>query len=201
MKVIHSTSSPASVLPNNTQPPKSASFTAEADGRLGVLTTPVHIFIAFRPGTDPEPESESYTAIWDTGATHSVINQTVVKDLGLAPIAITEVYHAQGKKTDANVYLVNIGLPNGVGFPNIRVTEGDLHGADVLIGMDIIGRGDFAVSNYQGRTCFSYRYPSLKKIDFNKELAQQTQSDKIGRNSPCPCGSGNKYKHCCGSVK
>ena len=20
---------------------------------------------------------------------------------------------------------------------------------------------------------------------------------KIGRNQPCPCGSGNKYKHCC----
>ena len=21
---------------------------------------------------------------------------------------------------------------------------------------------------------------------------------KIGRNEPCPCGSGKKYKHCCG---
>ena len=24
------------------------------------------------------------------------------------------------------------------------------------------------------------------------------RSDKIGRNAPCPCGSGKKYKHCCG---
>ena len=23
---------------------------------------------------------------------------------------------------------------------------------------------------------------------------------KIGRNDPCPCGSGKKYKHCCGGV-
>jgi SEC-C motif-containing protein len=23
-------------------------------------------------------------------------------------------------------------------------------------------------------------------------------SPKIGRNDPCPCGSGKKYKHCCG---
>jgi uncharacterized protein YecA (UPF0149 family) len=23
-------------------------------------------------------------------------------------------------------------------------------------------------------------------------------SPKIGRNSPCPCGSGKKYKNCCG---
>ena len=22
--------------------------------------------------------------------------------------------------------------------------------------------------------------------------------DKIGRNDPCPCGSGKKYKKCCG---
>ena len=23
---------------------------------------------------------------------------------------------------------------------------------------------------------------------------------KIGRNEPCPCNSGKKYKHCCGSL-
>ena len=35
-----------------------------------------------------------------------------------------------------------------------------------------------------------------KKISNNnlKKLA----SKKIGRNEPCPCGSGKKYKHCCG---
>ncbi len=25
-----------------------------------------------------------------------------------------------------------------------------------------------------------------------------SKGEKIGRNSPCPCGSGKKYKHCCG---
>ena len=25
-------------------------------------------------------------------------------------------------------------------------------------------------------------------------------SEKVGRNSPCPCGSGKKYKHCCGRL-
>ncbi|HOW60099.1 MAG TPA: SEC-C metal-binding domain-containing protein, partial [Candidatus Omnitrophota bacterium] len=23
-------------------------------------------------------------------------------------------------------------------------------------------------------------------------------NDKVGRNDPCPCGSGKKYKKCCG---
>ncbi|GEM_PF-2819608 len=26
-----------------------------------------------------------------------------------------------------------------------------------------------------------------------------SKSDKVGRNEPCPCGSGKKYKHCCGT--
>ncbi len=25
-------------------------------------------------------------------------------------------------------------------------------------------------------------------------------TSKTGRNEPCPCGSGKKYKHCCGKV-
>jgi preprotein translocase subunit SecA len=24
-------------------------------------------------------------------------------------------------------------------------------------------------------------------------------AEKVGRNDPCPCGSGKKYKRCCGS--
>ena len=28
---------------------------------------------------------------------------------------------------------------------------------------------------------------------------QLVSSDKIGRNDPCPCGSGKKYKKCCGT--
>lgn len=28
--------------------------------------------------------------------------------------------------------------------------------------------------------------------------AEQRRSEKIGRNDPCPCGSGKKYKKCCG---
>lgn len=27
----------------------------------------------------------------------------------------------------------------------------------------------------------------------------QRAEEKVGRNQPCPCGSGKKYKHCCGS--
>ena len=29
---------------------------------------------------------------------------------------------------------------------------------------------------------------------------QPNRAAKIGRNAPCPCGSGKKYKRCCGSA-
>ncbi len=32
------------------------------------------------------------------------------------------------------------------------------------------------------------------------EPQQPVRSEKIGRNDPCPCGSGKKYKKCCGVV-
>ena len=28
-----------------------------------------------------------------------------------------------------------------------------------------------------------------------------TPEGQISRNAPCPCGSGKKYKHCCGAIK
>jgi preprotein translocase subunit SecA len=38
--------------------------------------------------------------------------------------------------------------------------------------------------------------------DKKKEREQEKTTDnkKIGRNEKCPCGSGKKYKHCCGSI-
>jgi preprotein translocase subunit SecA len=34
-----------------------------------------------------------------------------------------------------------------------------------------------------------------------KQQPLQREGEKIGRNDPCPCGSGKKYKKCCGRVK
>lgn len=39
--------------------------------------------------------------------------------------------------------------------------------------------------------------------DRSKDEGSQTirrEGKKVGRNTPCPCGSGKKYKHCCGKV-
>ena len=43
-----------------------------------------------------------------------------------------------------------------------------------------------------------------KRNEIRKEWrsSKQAVSDKtVGRNDPCPCGSGKKYKKCCGAGK
>ena len=34
--------------------------------------------------------------------------------------------------------------------------------------------------------------------DGKDHVKKQAKSAKVGRNDPCPCGSGKKYKQCCG---
>ena len=38
----------------------------------------------------------------------------------------------------------------------------------------------------------------MKEITHDYRVANIAHYDKIGRNDPCPCGSGKKYKNCCG---
>jgi len=90
-------------------------------------------------------------------------------------------------------------------FPMMRLAKVALHGGiDVLIGMDILGVGDFAVTHNNGKTTFSFCCPSRREIDFVAEVEDSkkitpVQSNKIGRNSPCHCGSGKKFKKCHGA--
>lgn len=182
-------------------------LTLNSNGRLNVIKTPAWVSLAFDPISTslPHPDSQQFNAIWDTGATGSVISERVIASCGLKPIGVALV-HTAGGVTRTEVYLINIRLPSNVGFSNVRVTKGQMGpDADVLIGMDIIGMGDLAITNFGGQTCFTFRVPSLAQIDFVKEdMAQgpkppvKNTAPKVGRNDPCPCGSGKKFKKCCG---
>ncbi|WP_319522783.1 SEC-C metal-binding domain-containing protein [uncultured Desulfosarcina sp.] len=37
----------------------------------------------------------------------------------------------------------------------------------------------------------------LSRIEQERARVSDSPPEKIGRNAPCPCGSGKKYKHCC----
>ena len=97
-----------------------------------------------------------------------MITKRIVEDLALEQESYTTVNHAGGESEDVPVYYVNLMLPNNVGIVGVPVGLVKLIDTDVLIGMDIINRGDFAVSNRNGQTQFSFRIPSIESFDFVK---------------------------------
>ena len=176
-------------------------FTYSHNVIAGVLVSDAIIYPAFDPTKTPTPpKGTTYKAIWDTGATNSVITKQVVTDCKLKPTGVGQVRTAGGT-ISCNTYLVNIMLPNNVGYVAVAVTEAPLTGSEnILIGMDIIATGDFSVTNVGNKTTFSFRHPSIQTIDYVSEAnrLKQIKKGKIGRNEPCPCGSGKKYKRCHG---
>ena len=181
-------------MPPGAQP--HLAFTVKYQGRSSTLTSDVEIFPAFANG-QPPTRGRQYKALYDTGATHSSVSLKVVTELNLASMGALNV-GVGGGRLPTTSHLVNIMLPNKAMFGMAQVAKIDLHGGiDVLIGMDILGVGDFTVTHYAGNTTFSYCCPSRREIDFVTE----TRNDyKVGRNDPCPCRSGKKYKKCHGAL-
>lgn len=179
-------------------------FTLDYPGRASSLQTHCGV-AAGTVGANAKPE-KTVTAIWDTGAEISAISNRIVTELGLKPINVARNITAAGEII-VYIYAVSIFLPNGITFPMLPVTGNDLGDADMLIGMDIISQGDFSVTNVGGKTTFSFRIPSAGRIDYvghQPDAAPQSNPiasvPKVGRNEPCPCGSGKKYKNCHGKA-
>jgi len=164
-----------------------------------VITSPISV-----QNTKTGIEERTF-AIWDTGATGSAITKSLAQKLGLIAISQTRVKGVHGYKDGINVYAVKIVLNNqNVSFI-LPVTECEQLTEDdscrFLIGMDVISKGDFAISNFQGKTVIFYRVPSVQRMDFVEGINSHTPfvADKIpGRNDPCHCGSGKKFKNCHG---
>ena len=109
-------------------------------------------------------------AQWDTGATGTCISKELANKLKLIPTGLVNVHTPSGIGT-MNKYMINLVLNNEVRFVNLSVMDSEIgkQGIDVLIGMDIISNGDFAVSNYDGKTYFSFRLPSQEHVEYKKK--------------------------------
>ncbi len=186
------------------------SFNVAYNGVSRVLMSDAYIGQPYDSANPPNPLNHAscgavkFGAIWDTGATNSVITQQVIDTCGLKQTGVAIVNTPNGQRFTQS-YLASVFLPNKVAFGSIRFTEGIITGADILIGMDIICTGDFAVTTFGGKTNFTFRYPSCDCIDFVKQpppgqtMQPVGTGHHIGRNAPCPCGSGEKYKRCHGA--
>jgi len=173
------------------------SFTTRYTSIVSVLRTEVKVAMAM-PFQPPKAEDfKQYWAVWDTGAMGTVISRKVVQECGLKPISVIQMRGVTGTGL-ANIYTVHLLLRNNVCVEEVNVADGNPgEDCDVLIGMNIITQGDFAVTNYNGNTVLTFRIPSCEVLDFVKDDGRQ-RIPEVGRNDPCPCGSGKKYKQCHG---
>ena len=136
-------------------PPRS--FSLHFNGLARELKSPIRICVGFDPNkksTLPKPKLESFTALWDTGATGVAITQNVINTCNLKPTGMTKVYAAE-RAYISETFLINIMLPQKIGVPNVTATKAEAFGFDVLIGMNIITHGDFVITNKDFKTIYS----------------------------------------------
>ena len=117
-------------------------------------------------------------AQWDTGATSTCISEEIVEKYQLKPFS-----YAQAKTPSGTIitpiYFIDIILNNEVIFDKWEVMGSKIgaQGIDILIGMDIISKGDFAISNYNGKTQFSFRLPSQYDVDYKSEYNKSKERE------------------------
>lgn len=181
-------------------------LTNKSNGIANRIITPVRI-------TNPITNQVfNTTAIWDTGATNCTITATAAKSLGLVPVSKATVNGVHGPK-EVNVYFVKITLNNENITLTTQVTEtAELSpGREVgmLVGMNVISKGDFCITNHDGHTVMTFRVPSLEPVDYVAEIAEYNHCLAIHnlnvahnfKQDKCACGSGKDFKNCHGKCK
>ncbi len=107
--------------------------------------------------------AEVKSMVWDTGATNTLVSSQVVEALGLVPVEQSLV-EGVGGIVASSVYRISVYLADNIVFKNVKALCSDIGDYDLVVGMDIIAQGDFAVSHNKGQVCFSFRYPPKGRI-------------------------------------
>lgn len=153
-----------------------AAFTKKEHGIVDRLITTISVA--------SEDKTIDTIAQWDTGASGTCISEEVANSLGLTSIGRRNILTPSGGDI-VEVYLVDIILPNNVTIKDATVIGtriGD-QGIGALIGLDIISRGDFAITTNGGVTTFSFVIPSMSRIDFIPKAMTLNKANQSHRKS------------------
>lgn len=102
-------------------------------------------------------------------------------------------------KSLAEILVLSEGLPE-----TLRKEHGSLKGAGIQETLDYLDSAEDIVFDCFNRIAHGLADARKRRFDekrgFHKlhKNALQALSHRVPRNSPCPCGSGIKYKKCCG---
>lgn len=171
-------------------------FTIKSKGRLSNL----HLEIGIVEHSPVEKQAvatiNKYRGMIDTASAFSRVSPQVVDELGITLEDKEGTLCAQ----------LDFYLPNTIRVTGVlaRVEAIEPEECHCMLGMDVLSCGDLTLSHQSGETQFSFRVPSLGAEDFvqshRKRYKSKTVIAAATRNQPCPCGSGKKYKNCCGKI-
>lgn len=135
-------------------------FTTTIDERAAKLVNEVEV-------SDGDGAARRYSAQWDTGAQRTCISQKVVCELSLVQFGCIRLTSPAGEEC-VPTYKVELLLPNNVAIVNYEVplAHFDAADVDVLVGLDVITNGEFAVGCDGERTQFTFRVPAEGLPDF-----------------------------------
>ncbi len=114
--------------------------------------------------------SANTIAVWDTGAISSAISVHLASTLGL----LTNVEKRPIMTVQGISYVdfasVEVKMVHNMPPIKLNVAIVDSIGTSpdrgILLGMDLISQGSFAISNKNGKTLFSFMIPTVAEIDF-----------------------------------
>jgi len=133
------------------------------------VTTSVRISRPFEPdGLGQPPRPYQTSALWDTGSSHCLITKSLAQSLDLRPVRQARVMHHDGV-TFFDVYFAALYVTRKY-YVEVALTEtgAPSDNFELIIGMDVISKGDFALTNQKDVMVFSFRLPSSTTIDFGK---------------------------------
>jgi hypothetical protein len=148
------------------------------------IATPVYLGASFALNKPiVPPYNQRFIAVWDTGATSTCISENIAMQFSFRLSGQANIRSVTGT-SKCNTYLLALH-PFGerIIIPELEVS-GCIEniGCDILIGMDVISMGDFAICNKNLSTTFSFRIPSVGSINFVSEgtpVNQAAPSDTV----------------------
>jgi len=99
------------------------SITYKCNGHASSLISSVKISHPFNPVKRPDNIDEKQVfALWDTGATHSVITEYVANECGLKPYTMQKVRHVNGEDI-VPAYIISLTISDKIHFADLQVTQ------------------------------------------------------------------------------
>ncbi len=168
-------------------------LTVNHSGLVNKIIIPVTV-------TNDKGVSKVFPGLIDTGATNTCVSFELATELELTKVGVIDSGTAGGK-VKANLYIVDLSLCDGrIIFKTHKVLSANLTeqlGVEMLIGMDILLCGDFAITHKNGKTKASFRVPSLASYDFvaDANINNKFEEEKARRDANRQKKGGKKKKH------